>query len=286
MNPDLSVAEPPELLGRLLAELLFGDELTVMSPTQHWTQRVEAVWGWQPGTINRATGTGAINRATGTGAFPSPLSRCGETTLELAERVVAWCQQHQRQLEKAGRALSRERAWVVQIEQEASVPALLAHPQSRACLWHMARGEKVRTFKITDWVRSRKAITAAKAILQTRHQRQQDRLIVEKARYGHPGYFYGLWLKKLKSRALTVAWEYHRSTHPLFQSKYGTILYGKGGQETEDRERYSKGYHNSFGPARCLNGGVRLDSEGKPTCFILENYRGTEVARLPLKEGS
>lgn len=278
MNPDLSVAEPPDLMGRLLAELLFGDELTVSSPTQAWTQRVEAVWGWQPGSINRAMGK--------TGAFPNSGAYPRETTLELAERVVAWCQQHQRQLEKASRALARKRDWLVAVEEQASVPALLAHPETRACLWRLVRGEKPVLMKISEWCRSRKAIAAAKKILQARHERQQDRRIGENARHRPSGRFFARWLRKLHDHALVVAKHYHQHTHPLFRSKYGDILYGKGGQETQDRERYSKGYHNTFGPACCLNGGVRLDSEEQPTCFILENYRGTEVARLTLKGGS
>src|SRR5205823_803146 len=99
--------------------------------------------------------------------------------------IVAWCQQHQRQLEKASRALTRERAWAVQIEQEASVHALLAHHVTRACLWCLVRGEKSVTGKITDWTRSRKAVAAAKQILQARQKRRDDRGIAERASLGH-----------------------------------------------------------------------------------------------------
>lgn len=90
--------------------------------------------------------------------------------------------------------------------------------------------------------------------------------------------------KVLEDLAVAVGRAYHAHCVRLYQSKYASVLYGRGGQETSDRDRYSKGWHNSFGPATCCNGGARIltDENGKDVAIVLENHRGTEKARLPM----
>lgn len=84
-----------------------------------------------------------------------------------------------------------------------------------------------------------------------------------------------------KALACKIGDLYHQHIGRLFQSKWGEVLYGKGGQETRDRDRYSKKWHNSYGSAKNLNGGARIAGEGRKAQIILENHRGTQVAILP-----
>lgn len=102
--------------------------------------------------------------------------------------------------------------------------------------------------------------------------------LAEQVRAGHAEH-----LPALKDVADEIAWWYHRR-HALFHSSYGTIAWGRGGQEVEDWHKYSKAYHKTHGPARWKNAGVRLDSETQPTSIILENYRGKQVAYVSLVE--
>lgn len=103
--------------------------------------------------------------------------------------------------------------------------------------------------------------------------------LAELVRAGNAGH-----LPALRVVAVDIAWGYHSGEGRLFSSKHGAISWGRGGQEREDWNKYSKRYHRSHGPARWKNAGVRLDSETHPTCIILENHRGKEVARILLEE--
>lgn len=168
---------------------------------------------------------------------------------------------------------------------EGNILSALAHPQARAAICRLAVGEKPEKYKekASEYL-PRKHLQEAKKIISIRQQRRRDRLISINSRSQRPNRIHQLWINKLHNLALKVGYNYHNNTHKLFQSKYGKILYGRGGQVTVDRERYSKGYHSSFGPFRNLNGGARLDNEIKPTCIIIENFRGTEVVRIKLSE--
>lgn len=90
--------------------------------------------------------------------------------------------------------------------------------------------------------------------------------------------------ERLRGLAVAAAEAYHRHVRPLYRSARGEVVYGRGGQEGRDGAAYAKAWHRRYGPARWLNAGVRIDADaaGLPAGLVLENYRGREVARLPV----
>jgi len=152
--------------------------------------------------------------------------------------------------------------------------ALLAHPRARAA----ACGSD----SLEPFTRTRKAKIAARAILAERRERVRDRELAEAARRGTPGRWAARLLAKRRQLAVEIGREYHRTVRSLYTSQYADVIYGHGGEVETDGERYSRGWHREHGPARHRNAGARLDDETRPKYVILENFRGTEVARLPL----
>ncbi len=173
-------------------------------------------------------------------------------------------------------------AWVAR-SMQGDVRALLAHPKSRQALELKARGKRCSFAAVAGFSPPRQAKNEAVAILKARIQRHSDRLSAEAARFFPPNRYAIRHLAKLKARAVQMGEYYHRNIKSLYQSKRAGVAYGKGGQEGEDRDAYSNGYRKKFGGATWQNAGARLDDEARPTCVIVENFRGTEVARLPLK---
>lgn len=196
-----------------------------------------------------------------------------------ARQYNQWLTDHADEVQAAVATARREREWTSRARQGDALAAL-AVPVTRTGITALAAGQKT-SIRSSDWA-SRKAIAGAKAIMVARLQRRADRQVGEMARNVPTGRVRARWLKKLKKLAVLMGEQYHRTTARLYASKYGGVLYGRGGQEISDDSRYSKSWHRSYGNATCRCGGARLDSEGDPRWVILENYRGTEVARLPL----
>lgn len=88
--------------------------------------------------------------------------------------------------------------------------------------------------------------------------------------------------EKRKSLALSLALSYHKRVSALHQSKHASTEYGIGGRECTDWDLYSKAWHRRYGPANYRNSGARIVGYAQSARVVLENYRGTEVARLPL----
>lgn len=208
--------------------------------------------------------------------------RGGVGALDRARAVVAWVVRNRAAVDRAA-AEMRRRAAALEAAAQGDVDALLAHHSSRAAVVALAAGRKAGPHTVSAFVRSRKAIALAKARMIAREERRAARAIAESARRGiAPGKFSSLLLAKRRARAVALAEQYHREVARLYQSSRASVAYGRGGQEDTSREEYSKGWHNRYGPARWRNAGARLDDEARPTCVIIENYRGTEVVRLPL----
>jgi hypothetical protein len=184
-----------------------------------------------------------------------------------------------REKEAAERARERE---FQRRAKEGDVSAALASSEIRSCILG-SMGLRRKYFPSPTSYVSRKVLKAAKEILHARYLRREDRRVAHNAAHLSCDRVRQDWLKKLHIKATLIGEDYHEKVAPLYRSKYAEVLYGRGGQEMSSRERYSKKYHNRFGPATCLAGGARLDNEINPTCVILESYRGTEVARIPLK---
>lgn len=165
------------------------------------------------------------------------------------------------------------------------VDALLAMKEGRLAVYRMIGVKIPPGPTVTHFCRKRSAIAEAKSRLAARVERRNARRIASRCAFVSPGRFRDLFVRKICARAVAMGEDYHRRVKSLYQSKYACVLYGRGGREVIDRDRYSKGWHNSYGPARCRCAGARLDDEENPMCVILENWRGTEVARLPLKGG-
>jgi len=83
--------------------------------------------------------------------------------------------------------------------------------------------------------------------------------------------------QKRREFALAVGKSYHNSIHQLFQSYKGDVLYGNGGEGCVDKSSYYV-MGNSY--SYYLNGGARLEKTDGQYVVILENYRGTEKARI------
>lgn len=83
--------------------------------------------------------------------------------------------------------------------------------------------------------------------------------------------------QKRREFALAVGKSYHNSIHQLFQSYKGDVLYGEGGKGCVDKSSYYV-MGNSY--SYYLNGGARLKKTNGEYVVILENYRGTEKARI------
>lgn len=163
--------------------------------------------------------------------------------------------------------------------QGGDVPSLLALPECRKALVNLIQGRRTQMWIFCS---KRKPVAEAKAIMSARIQRRADRRTAQAALVREPGRIAKMWIVKLKKLAVEMGQRYHQREARLYQSKRARVVYGKGGQEEYDPDAYSKSYRSKFGGARWRNAGARLDSETKPTCVILENFRGTEVARLPL----
>lgn len=203
-------------------------------------------------------------------------------TIEEAKVFLHWAQTHPKEMASAARHIILQDYW----QKHASlgeVQALLSFQPTRECLWELVRrGRRARgLFSIQVYCTKRKAIAQAKAYLQARYQRQQDRRCAEQARQGPaPNTYHQLWQNRVQARAVNLAEQYHRNVQPLYRSKYACVLYGRGGQELIDNNRYSKSWHVQHGPSRCLCAGAYVNDNNKPTLVIIENFRGTEVTRL------
>jgi uncharacterized protein (TIGR02996 family) len=234
-------------------------------------------WGF-PESVNRALGLPAGSCET---ANPEPPAGRGQHT---EETLAGWVKANRAALERGARRRLQLDGWLDQAR-AGNVEALLAHPLTRQLLANLVEGKgRPRWEKsISDYCPSRKAVAAAKALMAARLSRRAAAASANlRPAAGRIGAEY---LRRLRVRAMTMGETYHREVRALYRSKYAEVVYGRGGSEIEDRERYSKKWHRQYGPARCCCAGARLDSETAPTCVILENFRGTEVARLPLKEG-
>lgn len=63
------------------------------------------------------------------------------------------------------------------------------------------------------------------------------------------------------------------------------IRYGRGGQIVEDRDRYSRSWHRSYGPSRWCAAGIRAEREWqgrRADVAVVEDYRGRVVLALDL----
>jgi hypothetical protein len=72
---------------------------------------------------------------------------------------------------------------------------------------------------------------------------------------------------------------YHRRVQTLYQSERAQVVYGKGGQDAVDYDAYARSYGY---PARWKNAGARIEGQAGAWFVVLETYRGTEVARIPV----
>jgi hypothetical protein len=235
---------------------------------------LEALYGWPAGTV------AAVGDVHTTATPPRGYADAAAHARDL----LGWATRHRGALEQVAARVRRE-ADLLGRAAAGDVQALLAHPGSRAAVRRLAAGEKGGRHqkKPTDYCTGRKAVAAAKAVMTARLERRAARRVAEAARTQTPGRIQALWIAKLRERAVEAGELYHRTVKSLYQSKYAYVAYGPGGREEVDRERYSKGWHSSFGPASCRLAGARLDNEVRPTCVILENWRGTEACRLPLR---
>jgi uncharacterized protein (TIGR02996 family) len=227
---------------------------------------VEALYGWPGDTVSRAE-------------LPDPP--------ESVAQVLDWVRAHHDTLERTAGQIRREE---ILLERAAAgdAAALLQHPVSRVAVLRLAKGERRPRHSLErppSEYSTRKGLAAAKALLVARERRRADRAVADAARQGQPNRFRDRYLERLHDLAVELGERYHRDVRSLYQSRYAGVAYGRGGQEEADRDRYSKTWHDRYGPARCRLAGARLDSEERPTCVILESWRGTEVARLPLGGG-
>ncbi len=200
-----------------------------------------------------------------------------------ARLVLAWMFQFAAAIDKAAERLRREAKWLEQAR-EGNVQALLANPETRKSLRCLAYDDTHGRYKpITSFTAKRKAIAQAKQVMVERKERRANCHLYKAAVNPHPGKYRQKYLSKLRDKAVAIGKRYHETHAPLYQSKRGEVVYGRGGQVGYDGDAYSKAYNWRYGGASWKNAGARLDTEdGTPTCVIVENWRGTEIARVPL----
>jgi hypothetical protein len=201
-----------------------------------------------------------------------------------AARVLDFVQENMPAIRKKEEQLRRHTLWL-EAADAGDHKALLANPITRSLVTKLAQGERQgRGQTITSHVRNRKAIREAKAFMLARLARINDRAVAERARNAGPNRVRRQYITRLRQLAVATGLRYHRTTRALYRSKHATVVYGRGGEEEVDWQTYSKTYHSRYGPARWCNAGARLDNEERPTAVLLENWRGTEVARIPITE--
>lgn len=203
---------------------------------------------------------------------PIPAFGTNQYAVTAAAQAQEWYEKHSKAIDKVARFEKLKVKWAEEAD-------ILAHPDSRAALYALVRGEKSRT-KITEFTKSQKLIKSAKAKLAAREQRRADRRVVEDVWKARPGRLLVELRQQWHLRAVKMGYAYHDDVKPLFKSKYATIDYGRGG--LEEKSFPYKGSYKSWA-ARWKNAGARLDNEDHPKFVILENYLGNEVARLPFR---
>lgn len=188
----------------------------------------------------------------------------GPESIVCARKLIDFLEKKKPEIQKARKELKRQKDLIIKAN-AGDGKALLAHPKLRAELATLIRKGRSR---ISEFVTSRKAIAEAKKILTPRIKRIETEQL-------RPNRIHSMWIEKLMKKAVEMA----KSMDGLYRSKYAKVVYGRGGQE-----EISFHYKGSFKTwaARWRNAGARLDNETKPTCVIVENYMGREVARLPL----
>lgn len=105
----------------------------------------------------------------------------------------------------------------------------------------------------------------------------------------------------LKALAVAIGNAYHKHIKALASSAEASVVYGKGGQEEESRNYYSKGWHAKYGPKCWKNGGAKLTglvprySHGVSTetipqqgtkglSVVLQSHLGKDIATIALNK--
>lgn len=227
---------------------------------------VESLFGWPEGTCG------------GIGFWPHRALHM--TDVDYSRLVLTTVLCHEKRLDKEAKAILQRQEWERQAA-EGNVDALLALPMARLAIKTLVKGSRSGV-RVTDYTSSRKAVSEAKAKMAARDRRKADRSVVKDLESATAGKYRAMWIDKLKKQAISMGRQYHRTVKKLYTSSRADVVYGNGGKEGYDAEAYSKTYNRRYGGAKYKNAGARLDNEEKPTCIILENFRGIEVARLPL----
>jgi hypothetical protein len=200
--------------------------------------------------------------------------------VKTARKLVEWFEANRASIERAARAHEREKAWL-EAAAAGDPLGLLHHPRTRGLVFALAAGERPTGDRISDYCPKRKAVAAAKSMAADRLIRRKAHEVAMDAREGCLNRFHEAWLMKLRFAAVAAGREYHRRVKKLYQSKRADVIYGPGGQDDSSRP-----YGGSFKgwKASWKHAGARLNNEVKPSFVILENFRGTEMARLPIDQ--
>jgi hypothetical protein len=95
---------------------------------------------------------------------------------------------------------------------------------------------------------------------------------------------YILYQRGVVKLALHLANSYHKNIASLATSSEACAKWGKGGEQAQDWDAYSKGWHSKHGPKKWLNYGVLARIEGREIVVSIYNNRQTlkRTIKVPL----